>query len=186
MSTEVAILEKQSRTYRDYPQDQKAEALAAWEANGFNVLATAKQLGIPRQTLDYWIKDVDRYSEIQQIKRGQLGDRLEEIAYRLTDAIDEHDLSIVPLQAKATSLAIAIDKMQLLRGLPTQITATTTELKEALSAVQAIANTEHLSEYDAAIRLAAQLEDVPELASQLRAWAEEELKNRECLTPPSD
>jgi len=121
MSTEAAILERRAIQYRDYPEEKKAEALLAYEANSFNVSQTARQLGIPRQTLDYWIKDAERFAEIQKGKRGILADRLENIAYSLVDSIDSHDLSIVPLQNKATSLAIAIDKMQLLRGQPTSI-----------------------------------------------------------------
>lgn len=39
---------------RRYSEQQKADALAALQANGMNVSATAAQLGIPRPTLDLW------------------------------------------------------------------------------------------------------------------------------------
>jgi len=124
-NSEAAILERRSIQYRDYSTDLKVEALAAWEANGKNLRETARQLQIPHQTLDYWIRDAGRLSELQTEKKGELADRLETIAYSLVESIDSHDLSIVPLQNKATTLAIAIDKMQLLRGMPTSITANT-------------------------------------------------------------
>ncbi len=124
MSTEAATLERRSVIYRDYPADKKAEALAAYEANDHNLKQTARLLNIPAPTLRYWLQDSDRYKlEFKPQKSLDLAQKLENNAHNLADSIADHDLSIVPLASKATALGIVIDKMQLLRGLPTSINA---------------------------------------------------------------
>lgn len=60
-----------------------------------------------------------------------------------------------------------------------QINGIEEALKEVKLAVAAIVRSEQLSQYDAALKLAEQLADVPELANQLRAWAESDLRQRE-------
>lgn len=122
LNTEAAILDQRSRQYQDYSPEQKAEVISKVRANGGSVTLTAKLLGIPRQTIDYWIREQDRYADFQPEIQRELSNKLENIAHNLADSIEDHDLSIVPLASKATALAIAIDKMQLLRGLPTSIT----------------------------------------------------------------
>ena len=124
MSTEAATLERRAIVYRDWPTDKKAEAIAAYDANGHNLKQTARLLDIHPETLRYWLKDADRYrNEFQPEKSADLASKLENNAHNLADSIADHDLSIVPLAAKATALGIVIDKMQLLRGLPTSINA---------------------------------------------------------------
>ncbi len=39
---------------RRYSDQEKAEALAALDANGGNLLKTSEQIGIPRQTIQEW------------------------------------------------------------------------------------------------------------------------------------
>jgi transposase-like protein len=112
LNTEAAILEYRSRVYKDYSPEQKAEVIAKVRANGGKVSLTAKLLGIPRQTIDYWIKEQDRYAEIQPEITRSLTNKLENIAHNLAESIEDHDLSIVPLGSKATALGITIDKMQ--------------------------------------------------------------------------
>lgn len=122
MSTEAATLERRAVTYRDWPADKKAEAIAAYETNG-SLKQTARLLNIPAQTLRYWIESSDRYrNDFRPQQTADLVSKLEFNAHNLADSIAEHDLSIVPLAAKATALGIVIDKMQLLKGLPTSIT----------------------------------------------------------------
>lgn len=139
MSTEAAQLEKRAQTYRDYPVELKAAVIAAIEQNGGNVLATSKLFNLPRDTVNYWWNNSDRYVELKHGKAACLADKLENIAHSVTDSITEHDLSVVSLRDKATVLGITIDKMQLLRGLPTDISANiervelTVVLQDALS-----------------------------------------------------
>lgn len=130
----------QRRAYGDYSRQQIEEALAAVAANDGNVHHTARQLGIPPQTLDHWVKRERVLSDVQKLKRDELSSKLETIAHRLSNSILEHDLDIVPLAAKATAMGITIEKMQLLRGQPTSITEQTSNgellglMREALEA----------------------------------------------------
>ncbi len=110
------------RLYRHYSDDRKAEILAAVDANGGNVKDTADQLGIPSQTIDYW-KQGHVHADVLKIrdeKHLPLADRLEALAHQLVDVLPDKipDASLV--QA-ATAMAIAIDKMRLLREQPTSI-----------------------------------------------------------------
>ncbi|HYH63586.1 MAG TPA: transposase [Urbifossiella sp.] len=107
---------------RRYSDDERASALAALAANGGKVKPTAKQLGIAETTLRQWAEG-HRHPEAAQmsaLKKGPLADRLEEIAWQLADALPGK-VETASLQQTATSLAIAIDKMQLLRNKPTTI-----------------------------------------------------------------
>jgi transposase-like protein len=121
MNAEAAQLTIKSAPYRDYPVELKAAVIAAIEQNGGNVLATSRLFNLPRDTVNYWWANSERFVEIKQQTRLALADKCENIAHSLADSIESHDLSIVPLAQKATTLGIVIDKMQLLRGLPTNI-----------------------------------------------------------------
>ncbi len=108
---------------RQYSDSEKAEYLAALDANGGNVAHTARQTGVPRVTLQQWRNgtvsaDVPK---LRQEKKEALSDRLEVIAHSLVDAIPSA-IAGANLQQITTSLAIAIDKMLLLKGQPTEIT----------------------------------------------------------------
>ena len=106
-----------------YSDSEKATALAALDANGGNVAATARQLKIPRKTLDGWKAGTnvhEEVAEIRQEKKRDLADEMEKIALNLVDAIPDK-IKEASLQQTATSLGIAVDKMQLLRGKPTAI-----------------------------------------------------------------
>lgn len=107
---------------RQYSDAEKAGVLAALDANGGNVSKTARDTGVPRKTLAEWAAarlhpDV---AELRQSKKTDLATQLEDIARRLAGAIPEK-MATANLQQTATSMGIAIDKMQLLRGQPTSI-----------------------------------------------------------------
>lgn len=104
---------------RKYTDEERAAALAALDANAGNVARTAEQLGIPASTLQYW-QEMDALPKLREQKKVQLADRLEEIAYQLVEALPGKIKKANLLQT-ATTLGITIDKMQLLRGLPTNI-----------------------------------------------------------------
>jgi transposase-like protein len=108
---------------RRYSDEEKAQALAALDANGGNVAKTARQIGVPRKTLAEWAADRhthDDVAEIRQRKKIDLAQQLENIARQIADALPDK-IQAANLQQAATSMAIAIDKMQLLRGAPTSI-----------------------------------------------------------------
>lgn len=124
-STETAVLEARRQQYRSYPEEVKAGLIAAIEANNGNVHGTAKLFDIPHDTAYYWWYNSDRYSELQkQVGQRSLADGIEDIAEKAKDSLLEHDFSIVSARDKAAILSVAVDKMQLLRGLPTSITET--------------------------------------------------------------
>lgn len=121
---EAKILELRSAiTYQDYSEGFKASIIAAVEANNGNVSATAKLFNISRDTVYYWWRRSARYCEIQAPSSISLADKLENIAHSTADSIAEHDLSIVTLADKGRLLGVVVPQMQLLRGLPTAITA---------------------------------------------------------------
>ncbi len=103
---------------RIYSDQQRAEALAALDANAGDVSTTAKQLAIPRKTLENWSKghvngDV---AKIGHEIRQTLAERLESVAHQLLDEIPKK-LEKATLVQIGTTLGIAVDKMQVLRGL---------------------------------------------------------------------
>lgn len=113
---------------RQYSDNDKALALATLDANQGNVQATAKILRIPESTLTDWSNNRGvnpEVTEIRDIKKRELADKLEEVAHALTGNIltrAESELSIlVPMKDIATSLGIVVDKMQILKGQPTAI-----------------------------------------------------------------
>lgn len=121
-SAEARVLEARALQYLDHSLEFKASIIAAIEANGGNVSATAKLFNISRDTAYYWWRNSDRYCEIQTPCALNLADKLENIAHNTADSIADHDLSIVSYRDKGAVLSTVIDKMQLLRGLPTNIT----------------------------------------------------------------
>lgn len=115
------ILEGMSER-RSYSDEEKAEALAALDANAGDAEATARATGIPRTTIMSWASRgvPERVTQLRQGKKEDLADRFEEIARQLVDAIPAK-IASAPLQAVATSAAIAVDKMRLLREQATSI-----------------------------------------------------------------
>jgi len=121
-AAEVDIQRQSITTYRDYSLEQKAEVLALFDANEGNLKRTASETGIDPATLRYWIRNRDKYKQIQPQKIIDLATKSELNAHLLADSIANHDLENATLASKATAYGIMIDKMQLLRGLPTSIT----------------------------------------------------------------
>lgn len=123
-------------TRRQFSDNDKAAALAALDANGGNVYRTAKQLGIGRTTLENWAKgrgvnhDVP---ELRQVKKRELADKLELVAHRYSNHLLKKS-TVTETSAKDAAITVgtAIDKMRLLRGLPTEIVAVLPPLVQAL------------------------------------------------------
>ena len=114
---------------RQYSDNDKASALAALDANGGNVSATARQLKIPRTTLLEWEASrgisVD-VPNIRQEKKASLAEKFEALAEKLVDDLIAR-VGEGKFVEEATAAAIATDKMQLLRGSPTAISKDVSE-----------------------------------------------------------
>lgn len=105
-----------------YTDEQRAEALAALEANGGNLSATHRVTGYPISTIKRWRDEPDpRLADLGNRKKADLSDKLEEIAYALADAIPGK-IDAASLQTIAVSLGITIDKLRLLKGEATEVT----------------------------------------------------------------
>ena len=115
---------------RQYSDEEKANALAVLAANGGDLRGTARSLGIPKSTLENWAAQrvSAAVSELADTKKKDLADELENIALKLVEAMPDK-MQDATLQQIATSLGIAIDKMQLLRGKATERTEATSTIE---------------------------------------------------------
>lgn len=123
---------KKSKKRKKYTDKDKALALATLDAYGGSLRKTSEQLKIPVATLDDWNKGRSVTPKIEQIRtenRRELSEKLDDIAHQLADAIPGKIDSASLLQA-STSLAIAVDKMQLLKGQPTAINQNNVQLTD--------------------------------------------------------
>jgi len=100
-----------------YSDEERATALASLDGNGGNRQRTARQLGIPRKTLATWASGPIHpgLADLRHQKKRELADALEQVAYRLLDAIPGK-LEGANLLELAITLGILVDKMLLLRG----------------------------------------------------------------------
>jgi len=106
---------------RSYTDAERATALAALDANGGNVKRTARDTGISPSTLASWRdRQTLEGTDIRAQKQNDLRAQLELVAYELAMAIPGK-VDEAQLQQVTTSLAIVIDKLQLLSGQPTEI-----------------------------------------------------------------
>ena len=112
--------ERQPHEY--YPPERKAEVLALLSANNNNLSKTASESGITLSTIQYWVANKDRFTDLRNEKQADLANIAEINAKRLGLSINTMDLSEVPLNHQATAFGIMVDKMQLLRNQPTSIT----------------------------------------------------------------
>lgn len=106
--------------YQDYSIDRKAEVLALVKSNTGNIAQTARETGIPYQTIQTWLINSDRFAEIQCQKQTDLASRFEGAANDWL-TIAEGKAKDAPFNQLMTGVGIAVDKMQLLRGAPTSI-----------------------------------------------------------------
>lgn len=126
------------RMARRYSDEDRADALAALAANGGNVTGTARQLGVPRNTLLMWSRG-DRHPEALADaipKKLGLADRLDEVARLLVDAMPAK-IAKASLAQLAVAAGIAIEKARLLRGQPTAIDERRDSLAARIAEAQA-------------------------------------------------
>lgn len=105
-----------------------AETLAVLKANGGDASLTARQTGVPRKTITYWRdkkatneRDV-AISDKTQEEEEDLGNMLESFIRRVFNVgLTDDKLKEAPIEKLVLAAAVAVDKMQLLRGHPTDI-----------------------------------------------------------------
>ena len=175
---ELITADQRPQTYKDYPVEFKAEALLAVQVNGGNVSKTARDLGLTESTLRYWIEqETDACREIREGRKGELAAQFERVSRVYIDRALEPDAVAKTSGYYAVMAASdAMKSSQLLRNQPTSIVATVgaSELNELIPVVSTIATEQRLTQHEAALKLAAQLADVPELAAMLTEWATQE------------
>lgn len=112
------------RPRRRYPDAQRAAALAALAANGGNLQRTARELDIPESTLEGWAKETRNPvgPELREQKKADLTGTMEDLAHKLAGCIAGKLDQMAPRDA-AVALGITIDKLLLLKGLPTSISS---------------------------------------------------------------
>jgi hypothetical protein len=104
---------------RHYSDEERAAALAALKANGGNLELTAKQAGVPRNTLRGWAEQPDRAapSELRQEKVESYADLYDQVtrAY-LGRALDPDVVGKTSGKDAVVAAATATDKHRLLTG----------------------------------------------------------------------
>lgn len=114
---------------KKYSPEEVAAALAVVEACSGNVARASRQCGVPYRTLIRWAHEAPDDSTLpmtperrrERIARAipkakrDLADKLERVAHGCVDAMTPKKMKSANLRELATSGAIAIDKMRLLR-----------------------------------------------------------------------
>lgn len=105
---------------RHYTDQQVAGFLAILTEQGGNVSATARVTGVPRSTLIKWRNGERRVpQELVAEAKAALADLFERQARAAVERADE-TLAFADYRAAMTGAGIAVDKMLLLRGEPTE------------------------------------------------------------------
>lgn len=132
---------KQKR--RQYDDKFRASIVAMLAASGYPdrkgaLHEIAKHVGVPDMTISRWFKAQQNPppNELVNEKKEELADLFESAARTyLKHAVDPDVVGEVPGQSAMTAAAIAVDKMQLLRGLPTEIVGMLPDVLAALKAL---------------------------------------------------
>lgn len=111
-------------TYRQYSEEEKALALSMLKASQGNLHEAGRLTDIPPATIRRWSLGDGYHPSVQMTleeRQKLIADRLETVIHRLLDIVPDKE-NEATLQQTMTSVAIAIDKMRLMREQPTQIT----------------------------------------------------------------
>lgn len=102
---------------RSFSDNDKAAALAALDANGGNVYRTAKELNVPRSTLQEWANGRVSHDvpELRQQKRQDLHELFLNEIYAIANLLPSKREDATYSQL-ATAAGIFTDKLQLLTG----------------------------------------------------------------------
>ena len=112
-----------------YSDDTIAETLALLAAYDGNAAKTSRKTGIPSSTIRRWrdqqhnppTDKMTGAAENSARKKAQISERLEELVHTILDLAPDK-AEEADFRQLLTSLGIAIDKIQLLRGEATEIT----------------------------------------------------------------
>lgn len=110
---------------RSYSDEEKAQALATYDACG-SLTETSRISGIPDSTLSQWIAKRgvnDSIAEMREFKKRELADKLELIAHQCANLLPER-IPEASVREIVGAMGQSIEKAQLLRGQPTEITST--------------------------------------------------------------
>lgn len=110
-----------------YTDEFRANAVLMLEAAGYPdrkgaLMAVSNKLDVPHSTLSRWARSVSNPppSELVQIKKGEILDKLDYVTHMILDSIDLDTVEQADLKERLTSVGIVVDKSQLLRGGATQ------------------------------------------------------------------
>lgn len=116
---------------RTYTDEEKAVGLAALTAHGGDVSKAARACGVPRGTLQGWMRESsETVQRIQQDKKAELADLIGHIAERASGLVgvalgaieaaeDEGKTALAHIADLNRVMGTSIDKRALLRGEPT-------------------------------------------------------------------
>lgn len=127
--------------HKRYDDKFRASAVVMLEAAGYpNVegalTRVAKEQQIPRETLRRWARGLNNPPppELVTEKKEELADVFERVAYKYLKHAEQQDvIEDVSGNSAVITAATAVDKMRLLRGLPTEIVGLLPEVLEALA-----------------------------------------------------
>lgn len=127
---------------KSYDDKFRASAVVMLQAAGYPdkkgaLTYVAEHLKVPAMTISRWFNSRQNAppNELVTEKKAELADLFEDAARAyLQHAVNPLVIEEVPGQAAMTAAAIATDKMQLLRGLPTSIVAVLPDLVKAMEA----------------------------------------------------
>ncbi len=114
--------EKQGQERRSYSEQDRADALTALALNDGNVLRTARQLGIADSTLRRFIEAAEDRPSLRVMrdrKKSDLAAKWEALANKAVDRAREL-VDNASFRDASWTAAVATDKVQLLKGQPTQ------------------------------------------------------------------
>lgn len=117
---------------RRYSDQDRAAGLALLDANGGNLSETSRQSGYPIKTLADWRDGAvaDDVAEIRKEKKQELSELFEGIARDILKAAPDK-IDDATLKDAMVAAGVAVDKMQLLKGQPTNITQTNADPADA-------------------------------------------------------
>lgn len=122
MSTAITEVPRVS-TYRDYSPEFKADTLNALTINNGNIYKTAKEAGIERSVLRYWVEtETAEAREIRQGRKGELAEQFEHVSRVYLDrALEPDAIAKTTGYYAVVAASDAMKSAQLLRGQPTSI-----------------------------------------------------------------
>ena len=106
---------------RAYTEEDKASALVLLDSNSGNVYRTARQLGMPRATLQEWRDGRGTGVDVtisRQVKKGELSARYESLVHEALDALTPAKLKKAGVRDLAVVVGVFTDKMLALEGEP--------------------------------------------------------------------